>query len=84
MGSGMQTWTPPMASTMPRNPAKSTTTKWSIRMPVSVSTCCTVQAGPPTENASFHITSLAPGMVSRSSSLQSGRSTRESRGMLTP
>ncbi len=83
-GSGMQTWTPPMASTMPRKPAKSTTTKWSTRMPVSFSSWWIVHAGPPTENASFHIASVAPGIGSRSSSRHSGRLTSESRGMLMP
>ena len=60
-------------------------TKWSMRMPVSCSTWCIVQAGPPTENASFHITSVRAGdRVRGRSSRHSGRSTRESRGMLTP
>ena len=62
---------------MPRNPWKSTTTKWSIWMPVSCSTWRTVQAGPPTLNASFHIVSVAPGIGFMSSSKHSGRLTSE-------
>ena len=53
-------------------------------MPVTCSNCWIVQAGPPTLKASFHIASVAPGIVSPSSSVQSGRSTRVSRGMLMP
>src|SRR3954451_22363067 len=53
-------------------------------MPVVCSNCWMVQAGPPREYAAFHITSLAPEMVSPSLVLQSGRSTRESRGIETP
>ena len=33
-------------------------------MPVICSNCWMVQAGPPTENASFHIASVAPGITS--------------------
>ena len=84
IGSGMQTSTPPIASTMPWKPSKSTTTKWSSRIPVSCSNCWTVQAGPPRPNASFHITLSAPGMVEPSVALQSGRSTIESRGIEMP
>ena len=84
MSSGMHTSTPPMASTMSSKPAKSTTTKWSTRTPVICSNCWIVHAGPPTENASFHITSVPPGIVSPSLVLHSGRVTRESRGMLMP
>ena len=54
-------------------------------MPVSCSNCCIVQAGPPTENASFHITSVPPGIVlAVLGPCTSGRSTIESRGMLMP
>ena len=48
------------------------------------SNCWIVQAGPPTENASFHMTSVPPGILSPLDVLHSGRVTSESRGMLTP
>ena len=80
----MHTWTPLTASTMSWNPWKSSTTWWSTGTPVVCSNWEIVQPGPARLKASFHITSVPPGTISPSAPRQSGRVTRESRGMLIP
>ena len=82
--SGTQTVTPLTALTISLKPAKSITTKWSMRMSVIFSIVLIVHAGPPTAYAALNWVS-PPGIVFLPSlAWHSGRSTIASRGMLTP
>ncbi|CAM5692297.1 hypothetical protein SFUMM280S_01044 [Streptomyces fumanus] len=74
-----------MASAIETTPAKSTWTKWSMRIPVRRSQVATVQPGPPRPKDRFVIISLVlAGYASSSSgSTHLGNSTMVSRGMLT-
>lgn len=83
MSSVVVTVTPPRASTSFAKPVKSTSTKWSMRTSVSVSTVLTAQTGPPSEYALLNIAPYDTSVEPPEGSGQEGRVTRVSRGMLT-
>ena len=80
---GTQNSTEPSASTIDWKPRKSTTMKWSTKMPVFPLRVRMTHAGPPALKLAFQIRSGPPATVLFGSLQSRGALVIESRGMLT-